>query len=167
MVIRVRIHGPGEKGEGPNIGSPHAAHFFTPFEDEKVVTEIWVSITQNLIGGLGDFFGGSIDLAGVVEVTFYRLQHKPEIILGMLFRFTGGRREALRGVRLNGLQEPVLLEGEGREFMYLEFGYDSTGVAPGHPNLLNARFTGFEELSEDIYPASHSDIVGHRLLVVS
>jgi hypothetical protein len=34
----------------------------------------------------------------------------------------------------------MLLRGEGREVMYLEFGYDPTGVVPDHPNLLDARF---------------------------
>jgi hypothetical protein len=34
----------------------------------------------------------------------------------------------------------MLLRGEGREVMYLEFRYDPTGVVPDHPNLLDARF---------------------------
>jgi hypothetical protein len=114
-----------------------------------------------------DFFGGSVDLAGVVEVSFCRLEHKPEIISGMLFRFAGGRREALGEVRLSGLQEPMLLGGEGRELMYLEFGYDPTGVVPEHPNLLDAQFNSFEEAPEDSNPANHPDIVGHRFLEVS
>ncbi|KAF4455321.1 hypothetical protein F53441_2335 [Fusarium austroafricanum] len=114
-----------------------------------------------------EFFGGSIDLAGVVEVTFCRLEHKPEIISGMLFRFAGGHREALGEVRLNGLQEPMLLGGEGREVIYLEFGYDPTGVVPEHPNLLDASFARFEEPPEDLNPANHPDVAGHRFLEVS
>ncbi|KAG7411995.1 hypothetical protein Forpe1208_v008615 [Fusarium oxysporum f. sp. rapae] len=87
------------------------------------------------------FLGGSVGLAGVVEVTFCQLEHKPEIISSMLFCFAGCHPEALGEVRLSGLQEPMLLRGEGREVMYLEFGYDPTGVVPENPNLLNARFT--------------------------
>lgn len=47
------------------------------------------------------FFGGSVDLAGVVEVTFCQLEHKPEFISSMPFCFAGSRQEALGEVRLS------------------------------------------------------------------
>ncbi|KAF5615367.1 hypothetical protein F52700_13439 [Fusarium sp. NRRL 52700] len=94
-----------------------------------------------------DFLGGFVDLAGIVEVTFCRLEHKPEIISGMLFRFAGGRRETL---------------GEGREVMY-----DPTGVVPEHPNLIDARFTRFDKPPEDLNPENHPDIAVHRFLEAS
>ncbi|KAF5562003.1 hypothetical protein FPHYL_5871 [Fusarium phyllophilum] len=85
----------------------------------------------------------------------------------MLLRFAGGRREALGEVRLSGLQQPMLLGGEGREVMYLEFGYDPTGIVPEHPNLLDARFTRFDEPSEDLNPENHPDVAGRGFLEVS
>ncbi|KAF5675256.1 hypothetical protein FDENT_9811 [Fusarium denticulatum] len=246
ILTRAHIHVLEDGYGGPESRDPNAASLYTPFEDGEMVSEVWVGITQNIVGGLGfrtskgseichahatrlhetawvladlprgsertiyygsdapvgvgafafrspspsgslgqfdplgtmppmpslrycveDFFGGSVDLVGVVEVTCCRLEHKPEIISGMLFRFAGGRREALGEVRLSGLQQPMLLGGEGREVMYLEFGYDPTGVIPEHPNLLDARFTRFDEPPEDLNPQNHPDIAGHRFLEVS
>ncbi|KAF4337001.1 hypothetical protein FBEOM_9119 [Fusarium beomiforme] len=45
----------------------------------------------------------------------------------------------------------------------LEIEYVCTGVAPGHPNL-SAHFARFEEFSEDLNPANHSDVAGYRFL---
>ncbi|KAF5540126.1 hypothetical protein FNAPI_10584 [Fusarium napiforme] len=189
---------------GPESLVPNAASLYTPFDNGETVSEVWVRITQNVVGGLGsaqakagkyvmfmqlastrphgswltfpedqrgqyttgvmphlrycveDFFGGSVDLVGVVEVTCCRLEHKPEVISGMLFRFAGGRREALGGVRLCGLQQPrYASRGQGREAMYFEFEYDHTGVVSEHPNLFDARFTMFHEPPEDLNPENH------------
>ncbi|KAF5981244.1 hypothetical protein FCOIX_4322 [Fusarium coicis] len=91
-----------------------------------------------------DFFGGSVDLVGVVEVTCCRLEHKPEIISGMLFRFGRGLRDHVPRVR-----------------------YDPTGVVSEHPSLFDARFTGFDEPPENLNPENHPDIAGHRFLEAS
>ncbi|KAF5649956.1 uncharacterized protein FTJAE_755 [Fusarium tjaetaba] len=216
---------------GPESLVPNSASLYTPFDNGETVSEVWVGITQNVVGGPGfrtskgreichahaislhettwvladlprgsertiyygsdapvgvdtfafrnpapsgslgqfdplgamppipglrycveDFFGGSVDLVGVVEVTCCRLEHKPEITSGMLFRFARDLREAL---------------GEGRKAVYLEFGYDHTGVVPERPNLLDARFTMFDEPPEDLNPENHPDIAGHRFLEAS
>ncbi|KAF4955361.1 hypothetical protein FGADI_4606 [Fusarium gaditjirri] len=201
ILARAHIHVLEKGRRGPESRGPNTVSLSSPFEDGEKVSEVWVGITQNVVGGLGvrtnkgreiyhahatrlhetswaladhpqgsektmyygsdapvgvgalafrspppsrplsqfdplatmppipsfrycveDFFGGSVGLEGVVEVTFCRLEHKPEIISGMLFRFAGGRREVLGEVRLSGQQKPMLLGGEGREVMYLEFG---------------------------------------------
>jgi hypothetical protein len=52
ILARVHIHVPGGHG-GPEGRDLDAANLFAPFEDEEKVTEIWVGITQGVIGGLG------------------------------------------------------------------------------------------------------------------
>ncbi|EWG39821.1 hypothetical protein FVEG_15072 [Fusarium verticillioides 7600] len=152
----------------------NVASLYTPFENGETVSEVWVDITQNVVGGLGfrtskgspapsgslgqfdplgamplipslrycveDFFGGSVDLVGVVEVTCCRLKHKPEIVSGMLFRFAGGRQEALGEVHLNGLQQPMLLGVRGEKSC---------------------------TSSSDLNPENHPGIAGHRFLEAS
>ncbi|KAH7200292.1 hypothetical protein DER44DRAFT_901822 [Fusarium oxysporum] len=85
------------------------------------------------------FFGGSVDLSGVVEVTFCQLEHKPEIISRV--------RVEKKSCTSSSGTIPLGL--------YLITRTSSTRASPG------------DEPPEDLNPESHPDITGHRFLEVS
>ncbi|QKD55650.2 uncharacterized protein FOBCDRAFT_92621, partial [Fusarium oxysporum Fo47] len=84
------------------------------------------------------FFGGSVDLAGVVEVTFCQLEHKPEFISRV--------RVERSCTSSSGTIPPGL---------YLITRTSSTRASSG------------DEPPEDLNPESHPDITGQRFLEVS
>jgi hypothetical protein len=51
-LVRAHIHVLEGHG-GPESRDPNTANLFTAFEDGEKLLEVWVGITQNVVGGLG------------------------------------------------------------------------------------------------------------------
>ncbi|CVK90197.1 uncharacterized protein FMAN_08671 [Fusarium mangiferae] len=52
-LIRAYIHALEKGYVGTEIRDPNAASVLTSFENGKNVSEVWVGITQHIVGGLG------------------------------------------------------------------------------------------------------------------
>ncbi|KAJ3542132.1 hypothetical protein NM208_g4267 [Fusarium decemcellulare] len=86
-----------------------------------------------------DFFYTSASLNSVVQVTACRAPDT-SAITGMMLQYDNGHKEGLGEVRLDCLDTPIQVGGEGREKLWLRFQYDPSGIVDEHPRLVEMQF---------------------------